>query len=118
MQNVGVQHEGPQTHLGLELQPNSMAHDPNPFIRGRALGPLGPYAQASCQPKAYWANNLNLYASCFITWALPGQLYPGQEIDCLGVPPLDCPAVPWGVLLPSKSSEMGSSSNATPPTPT
>ena len=41
MQNVGVQHEGLQTHLGLELQPNSMAHDPNPFIRGQTLGPLG-----------------------------------------------------------------------------
>ena len=39
MQNVGVQHEGPQAHLGLELQPNGMAHDPNPFIRGQALGP-------------------------------------------------------------------------------
>ena len=36
---VCVLHKGPQAYLGPELQPNSAAHDPNPFVQVQALGP-------------------------------------------------------------------------------
>ena len=39
---------GPQAHLGLEPQPYSVVHDLNPFVQGWALGPLSPWALASC----------------------------------------------------------------------
>ena len=47
---------GPQAYLGLEPQPYSVVDDPNPFVRGSALGLLRPWAQASChyaRPKAH-----------------------------------------------------------------
>ena len=56
-----IRHQGTQIHLGLELWPNSMAHDPNLF-----------YPKPQSEPT-------HTAGPSFVTWSLLGKPFPSNK---------------------------------------